>query len=90
MTAIDDKIKDKKLQHDINREAIMISALLSDKIDKYEYVTGQEILPSDPSRIIEQTKFKHSSHSKAFKKQTKTIEEQGKNKQMLLQIKTKD
>ena len=90
MTTIDDKIKDEKLQHDFNREAVKISALSSGKIDKNEYITGQEILPSDPSRIIEQTKFKHSSLGKAFKKQTKTIEEQGKNKQMLLQVKTKD
>ena len=46
---IDDKIKDQKLQYDINREAAIISALSSEKIDKYEYLTGEEILPSDPS-----------------------------------------
>ena len=44
---IDDKIKDKKLQYDINREAAKISALWSGKIDIYEYLTGEEILPSD-------------------------------------------
>ena len=44
---IDDKIKDKKLQHNINREAAKISALSSSKIDKYEYLTGEKILPSD-------------------------------------------
>ena len=54
---IDDKIKDEKLQYDINREAAKISALSSGKIDKYEYLTGEEILPSDESRIIEQAKF---------------------------------
>ena len=43
---IDDKIKDEKLQYNINREAAKISALLSGKIDKYEYLTGKEILPS--------------------------------------------
>ena len=37
---IDDKIKDKKLQYDINREAAEISALSSGKIDKYEYLSG--------------------------------------------------
>ena len=42
---IDDKIKDKKLQHDINREVAKISALSSGKTDKYEYLTGEEILP---------------------------------------------
>ena len=37
---IDDKIKDQKLQSNINREATKISALSSGKLDKYEYVTG--------------------------------------------------
>ena len=44
---IDDKIRDEKLQHDINREAAKILALSSRKIDKYEYLTGEEILPLD-------------------------------------------
>ena len=39
--ASDDKIKDKKLQYDINREGAKISALSSEKIDKYEYLTGE-------------------------------------------------
>ena len=42
---IEDQIKDEKLQYDINRETAKISALSSDKIDKYEYLTGEEILP---------------------------------------------
>ena len=41
---IDDKIRDEKLQHDTNREAAKISALLSGKIDKCEFFTGKEIL----------------------------------------------
>ena len=41
---IEDQIKDEKLQYDINREAAKISALSSCKIDKYEYLTGEEIL----------------------------------------------
>ena len=77
---IDDKIRDKKLQYDINREAAKISALLSGKIDKYEFLTGEEILPFDQSRIIEQAKFTYSPLGKAFEEQTKTIEEQGKEK----------
>ena len=44
---IEDQIRDEKLQYDINREATKISALSSDKIDIYEYLTGQEILPSN-------------------------------------------
>ena len=42
---IEDKIRDEKLQHDINRKAAKISALSSRKIDKYEYLTGREIVP---------------------------------------------
>ena len=44
---IDDKIRDGKLQYDINREAAKISALSSRKIDKYEYLTGEKLLLSD-------------------------------------------
>ena len=53
--AVYDKIKDEKLQHDINREAANISALSFLKIDKYENLTGEEILPSDQRRVIEQS-----------------------------------
>ena len=74
---IDDEIKDEKLQYNINREAAKISELSSGKIDKYEYLTGEEILPSDQSRIIEQAKFTYSPLGKAFEKQIKTIEDQG-------------
>ena len=44
---IDDQIRDKKLQYDINREAEKISALSSGKIDKYEYLTHEETLPAN-------------------------------------------
>ena len=75
---IDYKIRDEKLQYDISREAAKISALSWGKIDKYEYITGAEILPSDQSRIIEQAKFTCSPLGKAFekKKTTTTIEQQ--------------
>ena len=56
------------------------SALSSSKIDKYEYLTGEEILPSDQRRVIEQTKFSYFPLGKAFEKQTKTIEDRRKNK----------
>ena len=86
---IDNKIRDEKLQYDINRKAAKISALSSGKIDKYEYLTGEEILPSNQRQIIEQVKFTYSPLGKASEKQTKTIEEQGRNKKMLLKIKAK-
>ena len=44
---IDDQIKDEKLQYDINRKAAKMSALSSGKINKYEYLTGEEMLPSN-------------------------------------------
>ena len=44
---IEDQIKDEKLQYDVNREAAKISALTSGKLDKYEYLTAEEILPSN-------------------------------------------
>ena len=75
---IDDGIRDEKLQYDINREATKISALLSDKIHKYQYLTGKDILPSNQQQIIEQAKFPCWSLGKAFEKQMKTIEDQGK------------
>ena len=74
---IDDQIRDEKLQYDINREAAKISALSSGKIRKYEYLIGEDILPSNQQQIIEQAKFTYSPLGKAFKKQIKTIEDQG-------------
>ena len=74
---IEDQIKDEKLQYDINREAAKISALSSGKLDKYEYLTGEEILPSNQQQIIQQAKFNYSPLGKALEKQIKTIKDQG-------------
>ena len=63
---IEDEIKDEKLQYDIDREAAKISALSSGKIDKYEYLTGEKILPSNQQKIIEQAKFTYSPLGKTF------------------------
>ena len=73
---IEDQIRDGKLQYDINRGAAKISALSSGKIDKYEYLTGEEILSSAQQQIIEQAKFTYSPLGKAFKKQTTAIKNQ--------------
>ena len=78
---IKDQIKDEKLQYDTDREAAKISALSSGKLDKYEYLTGEKILPSNQQQIIQQAKFTYSPLGKAFEKQTKTIKYQG-NKQV--------
>ena len=75
---INDQIRDEKLQYDINREAAKILALSSGKIHKYEYLTGEDILPSNQQQIIEQARFHYSPLGKAFEKQINTIENQGK------------
>ena len=74
---INDQIKDEKLQYDINKEAAKISALSSENFRKYEYLTGEDILPSNQQQIIEKAKFTYSPLGKAFEKQIKTIEDQG-------------
>ena len=65
------------MQYDINRDAAEISALWSGKIDKYEGLTGDEVLPPHQRRMIEQAKFAYSPLGKAFEKQIKTIEDLG-------------
>ena len=75
---INDQNRDEKLQYDINRKAANISALLSGEIHKYEYLTGEDILPSNQQQIIEQARCSNSHLGKAFEKQIKTIEDQGK------------
>ena len=80
---INDQIRDENLRYDIDREAAKISALSSGKLHKYEYLTGEDILPSTQQQIIEQSKSTYSSLGKAFEKQTETIEDQGKNRLML-------
>ena len=74
---IDDQIRDGKLQYDINREAAKISALPSNKIHKYEYLTGEDILPVNRQQIIEQARFTYSPLGKSFEKQINTIKDQG-------------
>ena len=74
---INDQIKDEKLQYHINREVAKISALSSEKLHKYEYLTGEDLFSSNQQQIIEQTKFTYSPLCKAFDKQTKTIEDRG-------------
>ena len=74
---INDQIRDEKLHYDINREAAKISASSSCEIHKYEYLTGEDILPSKQQQIIEQAKFTYSSLGKVFEKQIKATEDQG-------------
>ena len=74
---IGDKIRDEKLQYDFNSEASKVSsALSSEKINQYEYPTGEKILPYDQNKIIDQTNFTYSPLGKAFEKQMKAVEDQ--------------
>ena len=68
---INDKIRDQKLQYDINREATNISASISIWTWKYQYE------PFDQKWVIEQAKFTYSPIGKALEKRRKTIEDQG-------------
>ena len=87
---INDQIRDEKLRYDINREAAKILALSPGKIHKYEYLTGEDILPSNQQQVIEQARFTYSPLGKAFEKQVKTIENQGKKQvDALKDLKTK-
>ena len=75
-----------------------ISTSSSGKIDKYEYLTGEEILPSNQQQIIEQAKLTYSPLEKAFEKKAKTIKGQGEkqikgirdNKEQLVNINNAD
>ena len=77
------------LKYNIDIEASKASAISSEKSDRYEYVTGQVMLPSNQGQIIEQATFIYISLGNVFEKQTKTIEDQntkGKNKLKLSRV----
>ena len=76
----DDQVRDEKLKDNIKREAAKKSALSSRKIDKYEYLTSDEILPSNQKKMIGKAKFTYSLLGKAFENQIKTTEDQEKDK----------
>ena len=86
--AIDDQIRDKK-QYDINREAAKILALSSGKIRAFEYLTGENILPSNQNRT---SKIHLFSFGKSFwktnKKQLNIKEKKKKAIQDQRQVKT--
>ena len=67
---ISEKIKGEKLQNNINRAAAKIFALSSGKIDKYDYLAGEDTLSPQQHRIIEKSKFTYVSVRKVFEKKT--------------------
>ena len=64
---IDHQIRDEQLQYDINRKTAKILALSSGKIDKYEYLACEDILPTNRKQVIEQAKFTYSPLGKILK-----------------------
>ena len=60
------KSKQNEAQYDLDREGAKISALSSNNLDKYEYLTGED-LDLKPS-TVERTKFEYSSLGKIFNK----------------------
>ena len=82
--ALEDQIRDEKLQYDTK-----ISALSSGKFNKYKYLTSEEKFPSNQNQIIEQAKFTYSPLRKAFEKQIKTMKIKRKNKSKQFKIKEK-
>ena len=66
---LDKKIKQNEAQYDLERKAAKISALSSKDVDKYEYLTGED-LDYKPS-TAEQAKFDYSLLSKFFNKRLK-------------------
>ena len=77
---IEDQIRDQNLQYDINRKAAKISAVSSDKFEKYEYLTGEEILPSNQQQIIEQAELFILLWEKLLKFKQKQLKIKEKNK----------
>ena len=63
---LDRKIMQNEAQYDLDRKAAKISALSSNNLDKYEYLTGED-LGLKPS-TVEQAKFEYSSLGKIFNK----------------------
>ena len=76
---IDDQIKDERIQYDINREAAKISVLSSGKVNKYEYLTCEEILLPNQKKI-EHAKVTYSPLAKAFENKQKQLKIKEKNK----------
>ena len=71
-----ENIRDKKHECNINRGTKKIFTFSSCKIDKYEYLTSEQVLPSKQRQIIQQTKFAYSVLGQTLKTQTKIFENQ--------------
>ena len=63
---LNDKIKAKKVQYDLDREAPKISVLSSGELEKHEYLTGED-LGYKPD-VVQKAKFEYSPLGKVFNK----------------------
>ena len=63
---LDDKIKAIQAQYDLDRKAAKISALSSGELEKYEYLSGED-LGYKPG-VVEKAKFQYSALGKVFNK----------------------
>ena len=67
---LDDKIKENKTQYDLDRQAAKLSALSSGELEKYEYLTGED-LGYKPD-VVQKAKFEHSPLGQVFNKGVNT------------------
>ena len=67
---LDDKIKASKARYDLDREAAKISALSRGELEKYEYLTGEDL--GYKPKVLEKVKFQYSSLGEALKNNAKT------------------
>ena len=67
---LDDKIKASKARYDLDREAAKISALSCGELEKYEYLTGEDL--GYKPKVLGKVKFQYSSLGEALKNNAKT------------------
>ena len=75
---LDDKIKLNKSQYDLDREAAKISALSSKDLEKYEYLTGEDL--GYKQDVIQRAKFGYLPLGEAF---NKVFKKDDKNKKII-------
>ena len=75
------KIMQNEAQYNLDRKAAKISALSSNNLDKYEYLTGEDL--DLKSSTIEQAKFEYSPMGKIF---NKGLNEDGKKERLFKRL----
>ena len=78
LKTLDDKIRANQAKYDVDRKTVKISALFSKELDKYEYLTGED-LQHKPG-VVEQAKFEYSPLGKVF---NRGLEKEDKKEELL-------